>query len=60
MNGTMIPYVREYMVNNFIFPQDNDIKYTVKIVKQYFMKENITVLLWPSQSPDLNPIETGF
>lgn len=41
----------------FIFQQDNDPKHTSKLVKDYFAKNQISVLPWPSQSPDLNPIE---
>ena len=28
-----------------------------KLVSQYLSKENVTVLEWPGNSPDLNPIE---
>lgn len=44
--------------NNFIFQQDNDPKHTAKSTKAYLAEEKgYTVLPWPSQSPDLNPIE---
>jgi hypothetical protein len=39
------------------FQQDNDPKHTSKFVKDYLNEKNIKTLQWPSQSPDLNPIE---
>jgi transposase len=41
----------------FIFQQDNDPKHTSSTAKQFFTKNKINLLDWPSQSPDLNPIE---
>ena len=41
----------------FTFQQDNDPKHTAKITKEWLRNNSVTILDWPSQSPDLNPIE---
>lgn len=42
---------------DFKFQHDNDPKHTSKVVKAYLSNAKFSVLDWPSQSPDLNPIE---
>lgn len=42
---------------NFYFQQDNDPKHTSKKAYAFFVQHDINCLDWPSQSPDLNPIE---
>ena len=52
---------RIFKGKQFWFQQDNDPKHTAKINKRYLMTKEKTgflkVMDWPSQSPDLNPIE---
>ena len=44
-------------LNDVIFQQDNDPKHTARITKKWLEDNNVVVLEWPPQSPDLNPIE---
>ena len=40
-----------------VFMQDNAPCQTAKSVKTFLSEEDITVIEWPAQSPDMNPIE---
>jgi len=43
--------------SNFLFMQDNDPKHKSNLIKDFLVRKNINCLEWPSQSPDMNPIE---
>ncbi|KAK3549312.1 hypothetical protein QTP70_034536, partial [Hemibagrus guttatus] len=43
--------------NMEVFQHDNYPKHMAKATKEWLKKKHIKVLEWPSQSPDLNPIE---
>ncbi len=40
-----------------MYHQGQGIEHTAKATKEWLKKKHIKVLEWPSQSPDLNPIE---
>lgn len=44
-------------MSDYIFQQDNDPKHTSLLTREYFSTRRIKVMSWPSQSPDMNPIE---
>ena len=44
-------------VGDIIFQQDNDPKHTSNKAKACMEELGLTMLQWPAQSPDLNPIE---
>ncbi|KAK3563597.1 hypothetical protein QTP86_031831, partial [Hemibagrus guttatus] len=45
------------MKRGWVFQHDNDRKHTARATKEWLRKKHFKVLEWPSQSPDLNPIE---
>src|SRR5699024_9431199 len=49
--------VSDMSLSEFIFQQDNDPKHTSSFAKSFFNNKNIKTLCWPSQSPDLTPIQ---
>jgi len=56
LKNTILPKIR--LANNIdFFMQDNAPCHTARLVKDFLAQENVPVLPWPAQSPDLNPIE---
>lgn len=57
LSNHMLPSGESLIGSNFVFQHDNDPKHTAKNTKQWLNEKDIVVLEWPSQSPDMNPIE---
>ncbi len=56
--NNLLPSVRALkMGRGWVFQHDNDPKHTASSTKQWLCRKHFKVLEWPSQSPDLNPIE---
>lgn len=57
LEETMIPYTDDHLPVTWIFQHDNDPKHTARSVKSFLSEQRVTMLDWPANSPDLNPIE---
>jgi hypothetical protein len=58
LEGNMFQSSRNVILEwRFTFHQDNDPKHTAKETLEWFKGKHFNDLEWPSQSPDLNPIE---
>ena len=53
----VVPHTDNNVPLLWTFQQDNNPKHTSKLVKEWFETNQIKVIKWPAQSPDLNPIE---
>ena len=53
----VVPNLRTAINQPVLFMQDNTPCHTAKSVKTFLSDEHVTVMEWPAQSPDMNPIE---
>ena len=52
-----VPNLRTAINQPAVFMQDNAPCHTAKSVKTFLSEEDVTVMEWPAQCPDVNPIE---
>ncbi|KAK3566927.1 hypothetical protein QTP86_005043 [Hemibagrus guttatus] len=58
LSKNLLPSARALkMKRGWVFQHDNDPKHTARATKEWLRKKHFKVLEWPSQSPDLIPIE---
>ena len=52
-----LPEIEDLLGDEWRFQQDNDPKHTSRLAKNFLQDNMPEVIDWPSNSPDLNPIE---
>ena len=58
LSENLLPSARALKIKRgWVFQHDNDPKHTARATKEWLRKKHFKVVEWPSQSPDLNPIE---
>ncbi|GBN55809.1 Transposable element Tc1 transposase, partial [Araneus ventricosus] len=57
LENIMRPYTLNSLGRGFIFQQDNDLKHRFKHIQNWFSRRHVTLLNWPSESPDINIIK---
>ena len=53
----LLPAAQSIYRRNWRLQQDNNSKHTSCVAKQFIAENSINTIDWPSNSPDLNPIE---
>ena len=55
LQQTLVDY--EFTPEDIIFQQGSGLKCTSRKAKEWLREHGFEVMIWPAQSPDLNPIE---
>ena len=57
LQNQLLPAARSMYRRNWCLQQDNDLKHTSHVAKDFIAENSICTIDWPSNSPDLNLIE---
>lgn len=59
LKNRLLPQMKEWFCEgeNHVFMHDNAPCHKAKVVTKFLAEENVDVLDWPGNSPDMNPIE---
>ena len=57
LKKSAVPNLRTIINQPVVFMQDNAPCHAAKSVRTFLSEEDVTVMEWPAQSPDMNPIE---
>jgi hypothetical protein len=57
LQSQLLPSAENMYSRDWRLQQDNDPKHTSRVAKDFLARKQIRVMDWPSNSPDLNPIE---
>lgn len=57
LQNHMLSFANEKMLSGWSFQHDNNSKHSSKLVKMFLAEQNVNVIKWPNQFPDLNLIE---
>lgn len=59
LESHLVPFIETFGddADDYTFQQDNASIHTSKMTTSFFENSEITLMTWPGQSPDLNPIE---
>ena len=62
LQSHLLPFIHNFHggFSSFVFQQDNSGAHKAKSVGAYMDATGISLIEWPAQSPDLNPIENAW